>query len=712
MAELGALSLRLQETGGQAVLDRLQAIDKQGGDTSAALQQVAGSLKGIGTATPKVAGAVTTITKWTGTQKELSKEVAEGTRLFALQARTVDLGSKTAVKELRSSAAAQREWLKAVGASTTEQLRFGAAVQTFEKRVAAAEGAQARQTQRTRQQSQATQVLSGTLTKANGEITSFGKAGLRAVNGLAFAFSQMAADGEASLRSLAGQATSVLSLMGKSGAVASIVSTIALSVTDVFAATRKRAIEKEAIDRSAAIKAALTTQKAFLQREETTQKLAYEEGLRSLSAFYDRRQEIIQARTRAEATAREQEAANLEQKATAITSGPVLDLLPDVLKTERLAQADELRANARVLRAEAKAARDQGAAEEAQNQMERLAAEKQLAAQIRGFEQQRLEAQDRTHQARLIAIQQEATEYNRALERQGVAEAERLAKVQAFRDAMTAQAHLQQTQVDIALLQQQLETERARIQQDVVQGKVSEREGAERVAAAERSALPTLREMVQRALQFAAALGDQGALTALRQLEVELGNLGVNTQALALQQQIASAIGTGLASGIAQAFEVAIASGSIEEGFAAMGRTWLAALGSLLIEIGTKGILANKLMMTLAGFLGTPAGLAAAVGLVALGGVLRGMASRSGGGGGATGGGTTGTTGTSVSARDEPTRLFVQGARASQAQALGQQRVAPAPAPVVVNLHTVNPADPATQRLLSQAVRRGAARGY
>lgn len=703
--ELGALSLRIKDEGGKVVVDRVKEIDVAAKRAGASLTAAATGMSLFGTSAK---AAVSETTKLSAAEKTLNKEIAEGTRLFSLQARTVDTTSKAAVQELRAAAAAQQDWLKQVKASPEQQSRFNLAVQNFEKRVNAAEVAQGKMVLRTRQQTAATQQLGSTLVKADGQLTTFSKSGLRALNGLAFAFSQMADQGEASLRSLAGQATSVLALLGKGGAIASIASTVGLAIFDIVQAEQKHAIAKAALDRSTAIKSALTVQKSFLDLEETNQRFAYERGLQSLKSFYDARSRIIKDRATAEITAKVAQAGSLDTEASQKEAR--VRILPDFLKGETRQQAEELRAQAKVLRAEAQAARDQGAAEETRNQQERLAAEKQLATQIRGFEAQRLEAQDKTHQARLAAIQFEGSEYRRMLEQQGTAEDERNAKVKAFTDAMTAQANLQQTQYNLSLLQSDLDTRRLAVQNDLAAGKITEEEASRRVADIETAMLPTLRDMVTQAMAFAAALGDEGALSALRALKEQLNGLGKDMDAIGFQKTIASALATGIAQGIEDGFAAGVAGGSFEKGFAAMGKAWLRGFGGLLTMIGTKGILANKLMIQLAAFLGTPAGLAASIGLVALGGIVSGLAS-SGGSGAGSGGSSSGS---STRSNLPPQQLYISsgGTRRSEAASSTLTARAAAPvAPVTINATLLNPNDPSSQRILAQAMRAGERRG-
>lgn len=96
-----------------------------------------------------------------------------------------------------------------------------------------------------------------------------------------------------------------------------------------------------------------------------------------------------------------------------------------------------------------------------------------------------------------------------------------------------------------------------------------------------------------------------------------------------LSQAIASAVSGAITSGFVEAFRT----GSIGKGLEALGRSFLAALGSILQSVGEKLLAANLLASRALANLGGPLGIAAAIGLITLGGVLQGAAGAGGGGG-------------------------------------------------------------------------------
>lgn len=89
-------------------------------------------------------------------------------------------------------------------------------------------------------------------------------------------------------------------------------------------------------------------------------------------------------------------------------------------------------------------------------------------------------------------------------------------------------------------------------------------------------------------------------------------------------QAVSSLIGNSLASGITEA----VRSGDIGAGLEALGKSFLGGLGGLLQQMGEKLLLANQLLIKALTFTDPFGGLAAAIGLIALGGALQGLASR------------------------------------------------------------------------------------
>lgn len=160
---------------------------------------------------------------------------------------------------------------------------------------------------------------------------------------------------------------------------------------------------------------------------------------------------------------------------------------------------------------------------------------------------------------------------------------------------------------------------------------------------------------------------------------------------------------------LANGISAAIETGSIGEGFKALGATLLAGLGGMMIEFGKSLIPVAALMKKVRDALLTmnPIGiLAAAAGFIAVGAMLRGAAQRSFGGGAGAGGGGFGTSlgigggavGGSGALRFVPTMA----GQAGQMQPRGA---------VTVNATIIGPNDPAAQRQIADVVNNAARRG-
>jgi hypothetical protein len=164
-----------------------------------------------------------------------------------------------------------------------------------------------------------------------------------------------------------------------------------------------------------------------------------------------------------------------------------------------------------------------------------------------------------------------------------------------------------------------------------------------------------------------------------------------------------------LSAGLANAFQALTArGGTIGDAFKALGQTILSGFGDMLIQLGTSLLPVAKLMAAVRASLASlsPAGMvAAAVGLIALGGMMKGMASRmtttgagapvSSGGFGYTAGGQGGIT--------LPGLTF--GPTMAAAAAGGLSPMQP------MNVTIIGPNDPSAQRQMQELLRNAQRRG-
>lgn len=181
------------------------------------------------------------------------------------------------------------------------------------------------------------------------------------------------------------------------------------------------------------------------------------------------------------------------------------------------------------------------------------------------------------------------------------------------------------------------------------------------------------------------------------------------TELETLSMEMSNRIRETFVDGIAGGIEAAVATGSIGEGFKALGASLLSGLGSMLIQFGKQAIASSKLII---GFmesikaLNGPGALAVGIAMVALGAALRGAAQAAFGGprgngmGGGVGGGMGGTFGGGRITL--PTMTF---GPTMAGAAAGVNAVAP------MNVTIIGPNDPTAQRamqeLMTKAQRRG-----
>lgn len=178
-----------------------------------------------------------------------------------------------------------------------------------------------------------------------------------------------------------------------------------------------------------------------------------------------------------------------------------------------------------------------------------------------------------------------------------------------------------------------------------------------------------------------------------------------------IEQQLTQAVGSAIANGIINGFAVGLSQGGIAEGFAQMSAQILQQFGSIMVELGVQAILAGKMMAGIMAFIVANPILAIALGagLVAAGAAIGGRRGHAGGGGrSSVGGGSFGDS--------DSSRIFVAnraGSVPNRSMALpgAQGNLGAMAAPVTVNTMLLNPNDPATQRVLAQAVRAGERRG-
>jgi hypothetical protein len=271
VAELGALSLKIEAIGDKQVLAALNAIeskarvvDKSVTDAVAALKQLGIAAKAVGS---QVAVASADVEKATGliakmglTAKVVSKENIEAAKVEGnanrVRARGFQeyLGLLTTGARLEGSRADSIRQLVSLESALQKQLQqtnltFQQRVRLGETlgRVQAGIASGIEQTTVVAQRSTAVQkaqvsgftVLGQTATTTGGRLSAFSTRSIGALNAASFALSSLAAGGQASFRSLASAAAGFFSFFGPGGAIAAIAITAGLAISDFFSRTRR-----------------------------------------------------------------------------------------------------------------------------------------------------------------------------------------------------------------------------------------------------------------------------------------------------------------------------------------------------------------------------------------------------------------------------------------------------------------------------------------
>lgn len=590
--ELGALTLAIRDQGGADVLATLKAVDTQAkkvGATNATPRFDPGLMK---RAFGDLGNAKKGVDAVRASEQQLAREIAEGTKLFALQARTVDTASKAAVAELRASAAAQREWLVSVGASTEQQAKFAAATQILERRLQAADAAQARLARTAQRAANQVTVFGRHVTNAQGSIIGAGRASITALNAVAFAASQMAATGEASFRSLATALSSFAAFFGPTGAIVSLITTTGLALTDFFtrrqkeiAATAQRTIDET---RRAMREVQLMTRQG--DREGLTARAkGLFEGTVDAAGVVDLREQ---------AAALDKQIGDKQAELTRLAADRTVEQRQAMVK-----EIDGLRVE------RARVVRDLATLED---EIASIMARVQDAPVPRG-------------DPKAITTTTTALKAQKDTIDQQIGALKTLAELR---------------KVDVRALQVAAELETALTKELDKQGLSLEAQAKaqERLNALRRAGL-LIAEAKPRSAPRSSDPASQAAKSITVNNKRDRDLLGMDKKKPEglddFEQAVADGIGNALASGIAAGFAQGLAEGGIGEGFKQMTAQMLAGLGDVFLQVGAKAILGSQLIANLAKGLASlnPAlAIAAGVALLALASTMQARSGRGGGG--------------------------------------------------------------------------------
>jgi len=268
--------------------------------------------------------------------------------------------------------------------------------------------------------------------------------------------------------------------------------------------------------------------------------------------------------------------------------------------------------------------------------------------------------------------------------------------------------------------------ERAVIQAKIQSGELNEQEGARAIAALEQRRVPVLREIARQLLVIGSITKNPQLLASAQELNVAIENLGKNLELAAFKKGLQQAVTDTISDAISGGISAAVESGSLSKGFKALAGSFLSGLGGLFITIGKRALVGMAFIQQIVDAiiaLTPAAGVAAALALIAFGGVLQGLGGRVTGGGDSGSGGA----GSGATRAGAPTSLPTQRVTFDpDARAREQRASSSAPTvatrtdtkastpqrPVTYNLTFLGTPTPQTERWVRQNINGGNDRGF
>jgi len=607
MAELGALTLRIQEEGGDAVLRKVTAIDAAAKKTGITAETAAAALGKLGIQAKAAGGNIAVAAGQTQQATQILQKLGFTGQVVTQQ--TTQLTQATT-----QLARAQTQVAPAAAAATQRLSMFGREVVT-----------------------------------STGRLSAFSTRAITGLNAAAFAISGLASGGVTSFRSLASAAAGFAAFFGPGGAIASIGITAGLAITDFFTRTRREIEEtaKKAKEEVAKLRADIEQQRrggdqpGLIERNrQATLNLAEAQAelveiKKILDPLDQREAELKKAAPGVSATvidAWEKENATLRERRAA------LDLLIPRL-TQEIALTKTAALNIREpaqprgpTGIQVTAAATRTAAEAEKERQEQIA--KTVAALVELSKANRLTGEDlfqlQLRYAQLstestvlrdatLALEQVTTDGTKSAKQRAVAADQLTAAL-----ARQAEIAKQLAAIDAASLQRPAvrdikDARNVFRASDALTAGFGPREAARFIDPA---------KMNERLAQEAAkSLG-------------RIPNI-INPRLEELRQAVADGLASALAAGIAQGFAQGLGEGGIGEGFKQMAAQLAQGLGSVAVDYGLKAILTAERMAAIAKFLVANPLLAigAGIALVALGRALGGRSSGVGGSAGGFSGG-------------------------------------------------------------------------
>lgn len=271
----------------------------------------------------------------------------------------------------------------------------------------------------------------------------------------------------------------------------------------------------------AELRARLDLQKKLLEAERMANEDAYAQGLKSLQTYYDKRRELIEREAQLEKKALQDEVRIYQAE-----RAKLLEAKKDSNgKPIAVDQANKDKADALGLKVREASLKIQAIDQDKLNKLQKEGIEyrkddARLNALIRAVESEMLVLMGQGVQVAREKVATEAAAYELLLRQRGIGEEDIRARIGLFRDLRNEQIAFDEEARRAAQIQNALDLERQRIQLDVSAGRIDESTGRERIAAAEKARIQSLREIV-------ALMNASGSLTEEQKLQVAQLNLEI-----------------------------------------------------------------------------------------------------------------------------------------------------------------------------------------
>lgn len=368
--------------------------------------------------------------------------------------------------------------------------------------------------------------------------------------------------------------------------------------------------------RLAAAKAALAAevklQQEGLRAADAENKTAYDQGLISLQAYFDKRAEIVARGTEIEVQALKAERAAVAQSLASLagTKGP-----------EAEAERIKVRQQLATLTADIQAKERAGERELAAIEAERTAARKQVATEENASLSKLAELEGRRHEAFQRNLAAEIQQLRELGARAGQTAEDIDAQVQRLVSARTAAFNLDEVSRQAESAMAAFTRDSEQVQRDQQAGIITQLEGEQRLIEIERARLPVLQQLAQQMLIAAQATGSDEQIQKAQEFAASVDQIAVSFQQ-------ATDVGSMFRTGAVEAFQDGIQTlltnaseiESVGDAFKSLALSVVQSLNRIAAEILAK----QAILALLKAFGGAGASAGSAAAAAKDGGYIRG----------------------------------------------------------------------------------------